>query len=135
MATSEQKAVAEFAKGILAYVEDGNVVEVHECGFVDELRRAIADGGLGTERDDDVPTFSAELSMLFRAEINNEADGGDSPTTFGSAWDSVQQMTDEVLAEYIEEDADSKRIGEVREELRSLKERYGYDYEVEPLLD
>jgi len=40
--TPEQIAVAAFAKGILTYVEDGNVVEVRECGFVEELKAAIA---------------------------------------------------------------------------------------------
>lgn len=29
-------------KGILTYVEDGNVVELRPCGFVDEVRAAIA---------------------------------------------------------------------------------------------
>ena len=40
--TPEQIAVAEFAKGILAHVEDGNVLEIRECGFVAELQAAIA---------------------------------------------------------------------------------------------
>lgn len=42
MPTPEQTAVAEFAKGLLAYVEDGNMVELRDCGFVAELRRAVA---------------------------------------------------------------------------------------------
>ena len=29
-------------KGILAYVEDGNVVELRPCGFIEEVRSAIA---------------------------------------------------------------------------------------------
>lgn len=29
-------------RGLLTYVEDGNVVELHECGFVEEIRTAIA---------------------------------------------------------------------------------------------
>lgn len=37
-------AVAEFAKGIFTYVEDGNVIELHECGFVQELLNAIKEG-------------------------------------------------------------------------------------------
>lgn len=29
-------------KGILSYVEDGNVVELRPCGFVEEVKAAIA---------------------------------------------------------------------------------------------
>ena len=50
---SEKLAVAEFAKGILQYVEDGNVIELHECGFVEELRQAIKDGGLDSDEDEE----------------------------------------------------------------------------------
>jgi len=46
MATSEEKAVAAFAKGLLQYVEDENVLEIRQCGFVEELRAAIAAGEL-----------------------------------------------------------------------------------------
>ena len=35
-----RKAVAEFARGILRFVEDGNVVELREVGFVTELTAA-----------------------------------------------------------------------------------------------
>lgn len=33
-------SVRDFANGLMRYVEDGNVVEVRECGFVEELRQA-----------------------------------------------------------------------------------------------
>lgn len=36
------RAIAEFAKGILTYVEDGNVIELRACGFVDELKAKVA---------------------------------------------------------------------------------------------
>ncbi len=36
------RAVAEFAKGLLSYIEDGNVIEVRPCGFLDELKAKAA---------------------------------------------------------------------------------------------
>ena len=89
------------------------------------------------EADTDLaaPEVSTELSMLFSAEINNEADGGDSPTTLGSTKDSMAQMTDEVLAEIIEEEPDSPRIAEVRAEIDKLVKSHGYNYTVEDHID
>jgi hypothetical protein len=44
-----ERAVAEFARGLLRYVEDGNVVELREVGFVRELLKAVEDGGLSAD--------------------------------------------------------------------------------------
>ncbi len=35
-----RRAVREFARGLLQYVEDGNVIELRECDFVQELLEA-----------------------------------------------------------------------------------------------
>jgi len=51
--TMKQSAVAEFAQGILRYVDDGNVIELRDCGFVEELRQAMRAGGLDPEADDE----------------------------------------------------------------------------------
>jgi hypothetical protein len=42
-----QVAVAEFASGFLRYFEDGNVIELDECGCIEKLRRAVRDGAGG----------------------------------------------------------------------------------------
>jgi hypothetical protein len=47
------RAIAEFAQGLLAYVEDGSVVEVRECGFVTELQEAMRKGGLDPDDNED----------------------------------------------------------------------------------
>ncbi len=38
--TIRERAVASFARGILQYFEDGNVIELHPCGCIEELRKA-----------------------------------------------------------------------------------------------
>ena len=81
------------------------------------------------------PQVSDELKMVFHAEINNEAEGGDSPTTLGSTHDTIQQMTDDVLAEVIDEDPTSPRIAEVRAEIAQLVKDHGYNYTVEDHID
>lgn len=75
-------------------------------------------------------TISEELRTFFDLEIQNEADGGDSPTTLGSTWDSMQQMDNQTLAEYVEQD-DTIVLLHVRRELLLLVEQYGYDLTVE----
>jgi hypothetical protein len=44
--TIEQVAIANFAKSLYRYMEDGNVVELHEVGFRKELLQAMDDGGV-----------------------------------------------------------------------------------------
>lgn len=50
--------LGEFSKGLLTYVQDGNVAELRECGFVKELREAVYIG----ERVEEIITVDvAEL--------------------------------------------------------------------------
>jgi len=35
--------VKDLLKGLLSYIEDGNVVELRECGFIEELKDAIGE--------------------------------------------------------------------------------------------
>ena len=46
------EAVRDFAINLLRYVEDGSVVELRHCGFVEELRQA-ADPERDDESDDE----------------------------------------------------------------------------------
>lgn len=48
-----KRAIAEFAKGLLTYVEDGNVLELRDVGFVKELQEAVRAGGLDKEENPD----------------------------------------------------------------------------------
>ena len=50
---TNEEAIAEFAKGIFTYVQDGNVIELHECGFIQELLDAMKAGGLSATDEDD----------------------------------------------------------------------------------
>jgi hypothetical protein len=73
---------------------------------------------------------------FFQVEINNEADGGDSPSTLDSAVDSLQQAPDDVVVEWCNDDAvmDEKGVGEFFTHVKNMREKLGSDTELEDLL-
>ena len=72
--------------------------------------------------------ISEDTARLFRAECNNESEGGVSPATLGSAFDSLQQGYDPRIDPDEEWDADA-----VEAEVESLIAEHGPDKELRDL--
>lgn len=69
----------------------------------------------------------AATRWLFMAEIDNEADGGDSPATLGSALESLESG-------YNPDPADEVDMNPVEREILKLIKQHGEDKELEDLL-
>jgi len=76
---------------------------------------------------------SPQLESFLVAEVRNEADGGVSPTTLGSALDSLLQMPEDVLEEELSDLIVATGVDAcaLESELRGLIGRFGGDFEVE----
>jgi hypothetical protein len=71
---------------------------------------------------------SPVLNSFFIAELNNENDGGDSPSTFGTALDSLKQMPKDIFRDINPEMRSAYKKGDYENagrELNSLIEKFG----------
>ena len=74
------------------------------------------------------PTVTYRLRKFLEAEVANEAHGGDSPTTLGSALDSLNQMPDTVLADLLGETTGQlANSTSIHAELEALIQHFGRD--------
>lgn len=81
------------------------------------------------------PNVSKVLCLFLLKEIDNEQNGGDSPTTFGTAQDSLAQMGDRTVADIVGDDYNYRpSYDDMRSELGQLVQKYGYNYRAD-LLD
>jgi hypothetical protein len=81
------------------------------------------------------PIVSKVLCLFLLKELENEQNGGDSPTTLGTAKDSLSQMGDRTIAELVGDDFNYRPSYDgMRSELDQLVQKYGYNYRAD-LLD
>ncbi|MAG28098.1 hypothetical protein CMI47_21440 [Candidatus Pacearchaeota archaeon] len=74
------------------------------------------------------PKLTCRLQEFMDEEVANEAHGGDSPTTLGTALDSLHQMPDEVLAELLGETLNELNAQpSIHAELEAMIQAWGRD--------
>jgi hypothetical protein len=77
---------------------------------------------------------SSALEAFLAAEVRNEMDGGDSPTTLVTARDSLFQMGPDDLRS-INAGTANASYDDLLSELTDLMDNFGYDFEVADKID
>jgi hypothetical protein len=72
---------------------------------------------------------------FFEVEIRNEADGGISPSTLNSAWDSLQQAPEDVIIEWCDDNSvnDATGVKEFRDHIQWMHQKLGGETLLEDL--
>lgn len=83
----------------------------------------------GTRRVMERPTLNQAQKKFFCIELENEQAGGDSPSTLGSAYDSLQQAPDDVIIAWCVDDTIKNResVAHFSQSILALREKYGAD--------
>jgi hypothetical protein len=73
---------------------------------------------------------------FFEVEIRNEENGGISPSTLDSAWDSLAQAPDDVIIEWCDDDTvnDETGVKEFRDHIQFMHQKLGGDTLLDDLL-
>lgn len=96
MTTDAKRAVAEFARGLLAYVDDGSVIEVRPVGFVTELQAAIAaDPGAWEDEEGVAPDPNR---YLVKVSVGPE---GGAPSTRSFSLLAPGQLNADAMADHL----------------------------------
>ena len=79
--------------------------------------------------------ISNPLNNFFQVEIRNEEEGGVSPATLASAYDSFWQAPDDVMADWCGLDEAKYHGDEIEAELKRLIAAHGEEYELDDLVE
>jgi len=72
---------------------------------------------------------------FFEVEIRNEAEGGDSPSTLRSAYDSLQQAPADVIVDWADDDTVTEdNVADFVQSVKNLMDKYGEDCLLDDLL-
>lgn len=127
----EKTAIAGHGSPVLIEFHDGElrVVVFGDINQEDPTHIISLEGAKEVCRDE-MPDISYRLQLFLDAEYHNgEFSGGISPTTLGTAEDSLRQMPDDVLAELLDETVEELEINpSIGAELGALIQTFGRDH-------